>query len=1036
MTTKCPKCHSENPDTKQFCGDCGTQLIPPAPSKPSFTETLEAPKKELTTGSTFAGRYQIIEELGKGGMGRVYKVFDTDIKEKIALKLLKPEIAADHETIERFSNELRFSRKISHRNVCRMYDLGKAEGTHYITMEYVHGEDLKRLIRKVGQLGTGKTILIAKQVCEGLAEAHRLGVVHRDLKPQNIMVDEDGNARIMDFGIARSLRAKGITGAGIMIGTPEYMSPEQVEGKDVDQRSDIYSLGVILYEMVTGRVPFEGDTPFTIGVKHKSEMPKNPKEFNAQIADDLIRVILRCLEKDKGNRYQSVGEVRSELERIEQGLPTTERILPEKKPFTSREITVKFNMKRLFIPASAFVAIIIAAIVIWRLVPRGKVVPVPEGKPSLAVLYLENNTGDENLDHWRKGLSELLITDLSQSRYFRVLSGDRIYDILKEMNLLDAESYSSRDLAEIASRGGASHILRGGFTRAAATFRINIMIQDARAGESVGSERVEGEGEGSFYRMVDELTRRIKTNFQLSPQEISSDIDKEIGKITTASPEAFRYYSEARKHHLTTDYREAIPLYEKAVALDPGFAMAYRGMAAAYSNLGYAEKERETIQKAMELRDRISDRERYQIEGNFYYQSEKTYEKAIEAFNKLLELYPDDDLGNHYLGLIFRNLEEWEKAAEKFEKMLLTVKDVLGCGSLGGTYEALGLYDKALNLYEDFIRNVSDEAGIHRDISRNYLYQGEYRLALEEAEKSFLLDPRSYQNLLLKGDIYYLSGKPGEAESEYLKIFEVGDLIAQFQARFRLASLHISQGKFAQARSDIEQIAKKAEEAGVKLYESWAHWWIGFIYLKSGYPEKALAEIELAMKGAVEMEEISGQRYSLLFKGLSYIQLKSRSEAQNTAAELKKLIQEGMNKKARRYYLYLEGLIELEKKNFAEAIQNMKDAASLLSFQSNFYFDEHALFFDGQARAYYRAGDLEKARIEYEKITGLTTGRAIYGDIYAKSFYMLGRIFEQMGDKTKAAAGYQKFLDLWKNADPGLPEVDEARKRLAGLKAN
>jgi serine/threonine protein kinase len=354
MGVKCPKCQYKNPDDTLFCGKCGTQL--PSPEEAKVTETLETPKEELTTGSTFAERYQIIEELGKGGMGRVYKVIDTEINETVALKLLKPEISVDNKTIERFRNELKTARKISHKNVCRMYHLGKHEGASFITMEYIQGEDLKRLIRKVGQLNVGRAISIAKQVCEGLEEAHRLGVIHRDLKPSNIMVDEEGNARIMDFGIARSLGAKGITGAGVMIGTPEYMSPEQVEGKEVDQRSDIYSLGIILYEMVTGRVPFEGDTPFTIGMKHKGEMPKNPKELNTQIPDSLSRVILRCLEKNKEKRCQRAGEVRSELADIEKGIPTTERIVPKRKSITSKEITVKFGLKKLFIPVSVFIA--------------------------------------------------------------------------------------------------------------------------------------------------------------------------------------------------------------------------------------------------------------------------------------------------------------------------------------------------------------------------------------------------------------------------------------------------------------------------------------------------------------------------------------------------------------------------------------------------------------------------------------------------------------------------------------------------------
>jgi len=408
VVTKCPKCQSDNPETSRFCADCGTQL-PPSEEISAPTETLEAPKEELTTGSTFAGRYQIIEELGKGGMGKIYKVMDTKIKEKVALKLLKPEIASDKNTIERFSNELKFARKIRHENVCQMYDLNEEKGTHYITMEYIHGEDLKRLIRKMGQMSAGQAIPIAKQVCEGLVAAHKLGVVHRDLKPQNIMVDEEGNARIMDFGIARSLKGKGITGAGVMIGTPEYMSPEQVEGKEVDQRSDIYSLGVILYEMVTGRVPFEGDTPFTIGVKHKSEIPKDPKELNAQVPTDLSGVILKCMEKDKEQRYQSAGEVRSELVNLEKGIPTTEREVPKRKSITSKEITVTFGLKKLFFPALVFIAIIIATVIIWQLLAQKGAVPVPSDRPSLAVISFENQTGDKTYDHLRKVIPNLLI---------------------------------------------------------------------------------------------------------------------------------------------------------------------------------------------------------------------------------------------------------------------------------------------------------------------------------------------------------------------------------------------------------------------------------------------------------------------------------------------------------------------------------------------------------------------------------------------------------------------------------------------------
>ncbi|MDH5769035.1 MAG: serine/threonine protein kinase, partial [Nitrospirota bacterium] len=432
MDIKCPKCQFENTSNSKFCKECGTQI--PSSKDIEVTETIEAPKEDLIRGTTLANRYEIIEELGKGGMGRVYRVEDTKLKQEIALKLIKPEIAKDKKTIERFRNELKLAREIAHRNVCRMYDLNEEKGTHYITMEYVRGEDLRSSIRRFGQLPIGKSISIIKQICEGLAEAHRLGVVHRDLKSNNIMIDKEGNVRIMDFGIARSLEAKGITGAGVMIGTPEYMSPEQVEGKEVDQRSDIYSLGIILYEMVTGKVPFEGDTPFTIGMKHKGEMPQNPQELNTQISDDLNRMILRCLEKDKDKRYQSAGEMRAELEAIEKGMPTTEKVVPRRKPITSREITVTFSTKKLLIPALVIVAVIAAAVLVWQLIPQKEIT-----KASIAVISFENQTGEKSYDYLQKAIPNLLITSLEQSKYLSVMTWERMHDLLEQTGKEDTE---------------------------------------------------------------------------------------------------------------------------------------------------------------------------------------------------------------------------------------------------------------------------------------------------------------------------------------------------------------------------------------------------------------------------------------------------------------------------------------------------------------------------------------------------------------------------------------------------------------------
>jgi serine/threonine protein kinase len=384
---KCKSCQSENPPDSRFCSNCGIKFSQES-EELSVTETYYTPLTEMEVGSTFANRYQIIEELGRGGMGRVYKTLDKEINEKVAIKILRPEISAEKGTIERFRNELRLARKIRHMNVCQMFDITKERNVYFITMEYVSGEDLKSTLHRVGRLSVGKTLIIAKQICKGLAEAHRLGVIHRDLKPHNIMIDRAGDVRIMDFGIARSLKSKGLTETGVMIGTPDYMSPEQALGDPVDQRSDIYSLGVILYELLTGEVPFKGDTAFSVVLKHKTEPPPDPREYNDQLSDDIVALILKCLEKDKKKRFQNIEELLSEIINIEQRQPTTDKVVPDRKKSATLP---RKGLPKFVLPAGFLLAVIlIVAFIFW---PNGEQVPLQiDTDPPDAEVFLGNGT--------------------------------------------------------------------------------------------------------------------------------------------------------------------------------------------------------------------------------------------------------------------------------------------------------------------------------------------------------------------------------------------------------------------------------------------------------------------------------------------------------------------------------------------------------------------------------------------------------------------------------------------------------------------
>jgi serine/threonine protein kinase/Flp pilus assembly protein TadD len=1071
-TAKCPDCGYENPIDAIYCGQCASMLIlkrpdqkppsepiPQPPLEPDtkphhgpleeldekpdeapadLTKTIESPTDELATGTTFAGRYQIIEELGTGGMGRVYKALDTEIGEKVALKIIRPEIAADDKMIQRFRKELKTARQISHKHVCRMYDIGTKQGIRYITMEYVSGEDLKSSMRRMGQFTVGKAVFTAKQICEGLAEAHKLGIVHRDLKPQNIMIDEFGNVRIMDFGIARSIQSDDLTKPGEVIGTRVYMSPEQAEGKDVDQRSDIFSLGLILYEMMANRLPFEEDIPLSLATKHMAGPLMGPKEYNLQVPEDLNRLILKCLEKDREKRYQSTEDLLADLDNIESGMSTTERVVPERIPSTSKEITVKFDSKKLLVPGLIGMGIIVIAVLIWQLFLK-KGLSIPEGKPSLAVLAFKNNTGDSSLDHWREMIADSFVADLNQSRYLDVLSSERLFQILKDLNQLDAKSYSSGTLQQVAVRGKVNHILVGDFAKAGDTIRIHVNLIDARKLKTVATETDEGTGTENIFVMVDRLTKKIKGRFDLTDEQLANDLDKEVAQITTSSLEALKYYVEGRRKHLEGEYRQSIELMEKAVAIDPEFAMAYRSLSVSFWNLGLESQGRDYIQKALDLRERLSEKELYQIQGDFFRESEETYTQAIEAYTNLLDLYPDDTTARHNLALIYNSIEDLDRAIEHYEKCMKDQAEFVGTYfSIADVYMMKGQYDKAEEILRDYLENVSNNFLIHQNLVFNYICHRQIHIAQAELEIAIPLAPNDSQIFYLKGVYNTLIENFVDAEKEYRNAMEDKEPAGPYLGYHGVANLSTIQGRYRDSIAQLRNIISFAQKINTPWVESQARSILGYRLIAMNRSQEALRELDKAWDLGAEGHRQDLQRLALHYKGLAYLGMRSRSRAQRTAEELKTAIEGWAHQKEIRRYHHLIGMIELDQKKFPEAIEHLEKALALLPFESTIWteghvINNHALYMDSLAQAYYRSGDLENAVEYYEKIKMLTTGRLYFSGIYAKSFYTLGRIYQQMGDKTKAENNYNKFLALWFNADSNISEVSDAQRRLTGL---
>jgi len=651
MTVYCPGCKAENTADSKFCKECGTSLTSSDARQVAATKTLEIPSDVLTSGSTFVGRYRIIQDLGKGGMGRVYKAYDTEVNETVALKLIQSEIAADERTIERFRNELRLARKITHKNVCRMYDLNKGENTYFLTMEFIPGEDLKGFIRRSKQLTPATIISIATQISEGLSEAHRLGVVHRDLKPQNIMIDEEGKVRIMDFGIARSLKAKGVTRAGTVIGTPDYMSPEQAEGGEVDERSDIYSLGVVLYEMATGRLPFEGDTALSVAIMHREQKPKDPQEVSPQVPESLGRIILKCLEKTKDRRYSSADELLSDLTRSDD--------------------------------------------------PNFDVARPTEWKKSIAVLPFQNMSADPEQEFFCDGLAEELINALAQIRDLRVVARTSAF------------SFKGKDIdiRDVGSQLNVETVLEGSVRKAGNRIRITAQLINVEDGFHLWSERFDRELEDVFA-IQDDIAQSIVKTLKV---EVLGEREVPLVRAHTENPKAYEAYLRGRFHwfKFTSEHFDiAKEYFQLALERYPEYALAHVGISRfwiARGNLGF-DPPRETypkinsaVLKALELDDHCAEAHESLALVKLYY--EWDWDGAEEEFQRAIALNPNfTDAHSDYAEFLCAMKRSAEALEEVELSMRLDPLNHLTQMLYGGQLAQMRRYDDAIAQFRKILK--------------------------------------------------------------------------------------------------------------------------------------------------------------------------------------------------------------------------------------------------------------------------------------------------------------------------------------------
>jgi len=635
---KCSQCQLENPPGTRFCGHCAAPLGS-APESPSATTPLPSPPGsptmtarivcgEIIPGAEFAGRYRILDELGRGGMGRVYKALDREISEAVALKVLVPAFTADEKMVERFRNELKLARRISHKNVCRIFDLGICEGTYFITMEFVPGDNLKSIIQMMGPLDPSRALAVAGQVCDGLAEAHRLGVVHRDLKSSNIMIDRDGSARIMDFGIALAAETKDLTDRGALIGTPEYMAPEQVEGQDVDRRADIYSLGIILFEMATGRVPFEGKTPLSVALMHRDIKPPDPRELNGHTPAPLSEIIARCLEKDPTARYQKIEDLASELHGVAEGLTDCGRGRPE--------------------PSTA------------GLTPGGSRI-----LSTIAVLPFADLSPQKDQEYFCEGLAEEIITALAKVGHLDVAARSSAF----------SPEFRAMDVREVGRRLGVAAVLEGSVRKVDSRLRITAQLLNVSTGYQIWSEKYERTLDDVFA-IQDEITLSIVDRLRV---KLLGEEREALLKRHTDNPEAYNLYLMGRffwNKRNADGLKRGLECFSQAIQIDPSFARAYAGISDTYALFAYYwTPPRPTLMKAKAAAERALELDPALAEAHtsiafVKHKLDRDWSGAEREFRRAIELDAEYVWAHHWYALFLAAMGRHQESFVEIKRAL------------------------------------------------------------------------------------------------------------------------------------------------------------------------------------------------------------------------------------------------------------------------------------------------------------------------------------------------------------------------------